>query len=415
MNKKGSFTVFALMLFMSVLIAVIAAINAACNVALQGTVNSLGKLWSESILGEYDLFLKDRYGIFGFYGYDHLIEEKLRFYSNYSFYDKKHIKVKEIKADVDSYSLINMPILKKQIEEAVIYMAKPKEYKIMTENTEVDGTRTENRYIKSLWVERGLPSYGKTEKIYLIELIEAIKDGINFDSITGDMVLDKYIFTFFKNKMNQKQLGDTYFNLETEYIISGQLSDSESEKDVKGKIKTMRNMLNLFYLYGCTEKRQAVLAMAQAITPGPAAVLTQAVMMETWAYMEAENDINILYSGKTVPLLKKDCNWALSLENVFGTSDSTEEQGNKEIGGGIEKKNDSYILPQVVEGDEYENYLRILLIGLTEETKLLRIADLIQINGKYLYCDSFLIKDYCLGLEYNMKVNDYEGTFKETY
>ena len=81
-----------------------------------------------------------------------------------------------------------------------------------------------------MWVERGLPSYGKTEKIYLIELIEAIKDGINFDSITGDMVLDKYIFTFFKNKMNQKQLGDTYFNLETEYIISGQLSDSESEK-----------------------------------------------------------------------------------------------------------------------------------------------------------------------------------------
>ena len=72
-------------------------------------------------------------------------------------------------------------------------------------------------------------------------------------------------------------------------------------------------------------------------------------------------------------------------------------------------------MPQVVEGDEYENYLRILLIGLTEETKLLRIADLIQINGKYLYCDSFLIKDYCLGLEYNMKVNDYEGTFKETY
>lgn len=165
----------------------------------------------------------------------------------------------------------------------------------------------------------------------------------------------------------------------------------------------MRNLLNLYYLYSCAEKRQAVLSLAQLITPGPAAFATQAVMMETWAYLEAENDINILYSGETVPLLKKDRNWALSLENVF------DQDGQEKEAAG------NYVRPAAAEGEDYEDYIGVLLFGLTEETKLLRIADLIQINGKYLYCDSFLMKDYCTGLEYGIKVNRYEKSFEEHY
>lgn len=395
-GKEGSFTVFAAMLFASVLLAVIAALNAALQVSEEGMINSLGKLWGKSLLGEYDIFLKERYGIFGFYGYDYLAEEKLRFYSQYSFSDKRYIDVDEIWAHTGKYSLAGTDMLKEQIQEAVLYGAVPKKYKtsyIQDENSGENG-----RHIENEWIRKGLPSYGKTDRLYLTELIQKIKSGISAESLAGNAAADRYIFDFFKNKMTDDDLGDTFFNCETEYIISGKLSDTYADRDVRTKIKTVRNMLNLIYLYGCAEKRQAVLAMAQAVTPGPAALLTQAVMMETWAYMEAENDINILYSGKTVPLLKKDCNWALSLENVFGSG-----------------KEGSCVMPQVVEGEEYKDYLGILLAGLTEETKLLRIADLIQINGKYLYCDSFLIKDYCVGLEYGITVNDHECIFEETY
>ena len=259
--------------------------------------------------------------------------------------------------------------------------------------------------------------------MYLTELVERIKAGFSADSIIGRLAADRYIFKFFKDFTDDKGLGDTYFNCEVEYIISGKLSDSDAAKNVRSKIKTMRNLLNLYYLYSCAEKRQAVLSLAQLITPGPAAFATQAVMMETWAYLEAENDINILYSGETVPLLKKDRNWALSLENVFDQDGQVKESEAKE-GGSSESQTDkrsenqaagNYVKPASVEGEDYEDYLGVLLFGLTEETKLLRIADLIQINGKYLYCDSFLMKDYCTGLEYGIKVNGYEKSFEEHY
>lgn len=414
-SRSGSFTVFAVMLFMAVLLAVTAAINAAVSVCNIGAVNSLGRLWGKSILGEYDLFIKERYGILGFYGNDYIAEEKLDFYSQYSFSEKKHIKVNDIWALTGEYSLDREEKLKEQIEDAVLYDAKPQvrskismqEQRGASENLhDVQNNRQAERYIDSEWIKKSLPSYGKTGGFYLTELVNKIKSGLNIDKAAGQLAADIYIFRFFKSLGNDRALGETYFNSEIEYIISGKLSDRDAEKDVKGKIKTMRNMLNLYYLYTCPEKRQAVMTMAQTVTPGPAAVLTQAVMMETWAYMEAENDINILYSGETVPLLKKDCNWALSLENVFNSGETAENES---------RGSQTCVWPQAVEGEKYDDYLGILLLGLTEETKLLRIADLIQINGKYLYCDSFLMKDYCSGLEYGIKVNGNECRFRESY
>lgn len=421
------------MLFAAVMMAATAAINAGIGVFYKGAAGSLGRVWGKSILAEYDLFLKERYGIFGFYGNDHSSAEKLKFYADYSFSGKKYIKTCDISAETGKYSLSAAENLKEQIRDAVLYGTEPEAYGTSSENPR----RKENRYIESLWIKKSLPSYGKTKNLYIAELAEKIKGGLNADSAAGQLAADRYILKFFKNYADGKDLGKTYFDCETEYIISGKLNDGEAVKNVKSKIKTMRNILNLYYLYSCSEKRQAVLSMAELITPGPAALATQAVMMEIWAYMEAENDMDILYSGETVPLLKKDRNWALSAENVFKTAGSGENlklpdidmseggdgnAGKKEQGNSGEKERGSsggkgggFIRPQTLEGENYEDYLGVLLLGLTEETKLLRIADLIQINGKYLYCDSFLIKDYCSGIEYKIKVNGYEKNFKERY
>lgn len=405
-SRKGSFTVFAVMLFTAVLAAVTAAISGALSVSNIGAVNSLGKLWGKNILAEYDLFLKDRYGIFGFYGNDYVAEDKLKFYSDYSFSEKKHIDISIIKADAESYSLDKPVMLKKQIKDAVLYGSKPRSYSLSTDRTQADLPEEKTRSIESPWIKENLPSYGKTDKLYISELADKVRYGLSPDKATSQMAEDKYIFSFFKDIMNERNLGETYFRAEIEYIISGKLSDNAAQRDVKSKIKTLRNILNLYYLYTCPEKRQAVLAIAKTVTPGPAAFLTQAVMMETWAYMEAENDINILYNHKTVPLLKKDCNWALTLENVFNTEGEVIEGQDSE---------QALVLPEVIEGEDYESYLKVLILGLTEETKLLRISDLIQINGKYLYCGSFLLKDYCSGLKYIIKTEGQEREFEEYY
>ena len=164
--------------------------------------------------------------------------------------------------------------------------------------------------------------------------------------------------------------------------------------------------MNLIYLYSCDEKRGAAAAAAQAATPGPAAVVTQALIMETWALLEAQNDLKILEDNKPVRFMKYDENWAVSLENVISVL-FDDESGDGESPG--------YIRPESMDGMEYEEYLRILLSAVPEETRILRMMDIIQINMKYLYCGSFLLKDYYTGLEFSFGVNGRTYEFKEDY
>ena len=122
----------------------------------------------------------------------------------------------------------------------------------------------------------------------------------------------------------------------------------------------------------------------------------------------------ILYDKKTVPLLKNDSNWALSIENVFGSS-TEEAEAKLNQQSEEESAQTNYVSPQTIEGQEYSKYLGILLCGISEETKLLRIMDLIQINMKYLYSDSFLLSDYNIGLNYQVTVNGRRHEFEEKY
>ena len=138
------------------------------------------------------------------------------------------------------------------------------------------------------------------------------------------------------------------------------------------------------------------MAVAAFLTPGPEAVLTQAALLELWAYAEAENDVALLYENETVPFLKQDSTWALTLENAMDTQEGA-------------------VRPSCMEGYDYEAYLRVLLPLVSEETRLLRVMDLIQINMKYLYQGAFRLKDYYTGLQFVMKVNGKEHAFEECY
>ena len=214
--------------------------------------------------------------------------------------------------------------------------------------------------------------------------------------------------------MDSRELGETYFNNEIEYIISGRLSDNKAKEKVYNNIIALRNAMNLAYLYGCDEKRNAAMAAAEIISPGPAAIAVQLIILETWAFMEAKNDLKLLYDNKPVPIMKSDRSWALSLENVLSTMSISEEQIST---GEIQQEADrnGYIKPPAEEGIDYENYLKILTGALPREIKILRIMDLIQINMKYLYCDYFLLEDYYTGLEFSLEVNGRTYEFEEKY
>ena len=59
--------------------------------------------------------------------------------------------------------------------------------------------------------------------------------------------------------------------------------------------------------------------------------------------------------------------------------------------------------------------LEALRRGITAKTRVLRMMDLIQINLKYLYHESFLLADYYIGLRYTLQINGKAYEFTETY
>ena len=91
-GKKGSYTVFLAMFLSGMILMASAAINAAHAKAVYSSCEDLGRVWAGSILGEYDRVLKDRYGLYGYYGNEDLVRRKLETYADHSFRGKRYIK-----------------------------------------------------------------------------------------------------------------------------------------------------------------------------------------------------------------------------------------------------------------------------------------------------------------------------------
>ena len=417
MNKKGSYAILASILFSSMMILAAAAVHAAGESAISATVENFGPLWGRSILAEYDRNLKDRYGIFAYSGNKLQVEEKLKNYMLYSCRDKKYISFESCECNLDEYELVRPENFFEQIKDAVAYDAKPMPIKYSAEkNTEGGGSNEafSKRYIKNQRIIKTLPSRGKSGGVGVSALVEKIKESKSIGDLLNDSAENIYIFRFFKDCMNDRNLGETYFKNEIEYILTGRLDDSDSKQKVKNQLILLRNALNLTYLYSCSEKRNAALAAAELIMP-EAPLLTQALIMDGWAFMEARNDLKLLYAGKTAPLIKKDENWAVSLENLLSAEYGCDTDGKPVSGSESDGEPSDYVVPRKLEGKTYEDYLKIFVASLPRETKKLRMLDLMQINMKYLYCEYFLISDYFIGLRYSVNINGKIHEFNEKY
>lgn len=402
-SRKGSYIVFITLVFSSVLIMTTAVLHAAGQRAIDSTVQHFGRLWGRSILAEYDRTLKERYGFFGFYGNEFEVEKKLDFYASYTFDEKKYIRYKDSVCSLKGKAITEPDNFKKQIKEIAASGVNPRPIR---KNSQEAAASAGDRSINSQRITAGLPSGGRRGGPGIKGLIDLMKEGKPVSALVSQSAQNIYAFRFFSHRFSDKDFGDSFFRCELEYIISGKTDEGKAKKSVGNDLILLRNGMNLIYLYSCDEKRGAAAAAAQAATPGPAAVVTQALIMETWALLEAQNDLKILEDNKPVRFMKYDENWAVSLENVISVL-FDDESGDGESPG--------YIRPESMDGMEYEEYLRILLSAVPEETRILRMMDIIQINMKYLYCGSFLLKDYYTGLEFSFGVNGRTYEFKEDY
>ncbi|MCQ2555517.1 MAG: DUF5702 domain-containing protein [Clostridia bacterium] len=402
-SKKGSYTVFITLVLCTVLVFLSVVIKVSTDVAVASSVDTIGNLTKQSILSEYDLILKKRYGIFAVRLNDYTLSEKVKYYYDYTFSDKHYVDISEVSGH-PLKTLVDGNCFVSQVKDTLLYFGRPElpEYLDIEDEEEI----LKNHRVNARWILSQLPSHG---------------DCIGIDgNLISNVSINEYLFIYFKDYVNDRELGKTYFRNEIEYILTGTPDDEKARKEVKTKLILERNVNNIAYLYSCEEKRQEALMFAELIAPefGPA---VQALILEAWAFLESVNDVELLYEKKKVPLLKDDSSWAITfenaMENILGSDDS-EEKTSMEIVEDFdyEKEYDTgAIEPDEIKGLTYDDYLKTLLLLMNEEKKVYRTLDLIQLNMKYIYDETFLIKEYATAFSYDITVNGRKYSFEASY
>lgn len=404
-NKTGSVTVFAMIALSSLIIMMFSFFQMSKKIAVDAAVDSLEQVIATSILAEYDKELYDKYGIFGYYAEGKTVDDKIYDYAERSFINKKYIKWQGAEGVVYDYSLGIPDVFKKQvIAESKILLEGQVLKKIRDNNDktkEVISTSV-HRKISNKELLEDLPSGKYDTQISFTSLVEGLKNLPSLQGLakkTSDIYLEnKYIDTYFRHCSSDETFGKTYFNAEQEYIIGGRPSDDANIRIVKTMIIGVRESLNLAYLNKTPEKTALVDAVAEMLTPGPEAAITREALLSAWALAESINDYKLLIHGKKVPFMKDETSWAIDLDSVVE---------NKVISGFVETNNKK--------GDSYQDYLNGFFTFINEDTKLLRMEDLIQINMKFNYWENFRMDDFYSGLKIILNVNRKAHEFEKTY
>lgn len=395
-DKKGSVTVFVCIFFVTLVSAIFTFAKAAERNAVNSACGSLCGLWADSVLAEYDLNLQKRYNVFGFYGCSADVMKKIDFYAGESFRSKAYLAYEGSRCSLYDFSLINPDCLKPQIEKAGMISATDKFRKPEKEIIGIEGaTGAESRIFDDL------PSAG-TDKSFSVSAITSLltegkTPGQLLQKGTGIYGQVQYLFNYFKDRSDQRELGRTYLQNEIEYVLFGKYSDERNLAKVRNRIIAVREVVNFAYLQKDPEKSGAALAAAEILTPGSAAAATQKAILAAWALAESVNDYKLLISGYRVQPMKTANAWATDLDSVLANQE------------------ENCIFTGVDEGQDYQDYLRLFLYAMDERVRLLRIMDLIQINMRYLYYDGFLLRDYNGGVRFVITVNGEEHETEKTY
>ena len=178
------------------------------------------------------------------------------------------------------------------------------------------------------------------------------------ENFTDKIFVQEYAFEKFKSFTDGAEAPLSY---EMEYLLGGKNSDRENLSSVIKKLLILREISNLAFLYTNPQKRGEIAACASALSflllIPEGMTFVQGVLAAGWAYMESIADVKSLLSGGCVPLVKDVDSWKTQLSNLRAdTGISTEK------------------------GVDYEGYLRILLLSVSEQKLMMRIMDMIEVN-----------------------------------
>lgn len=431
--KRGSVTIYVMVFMTSLVMMLSAFIRASFMTAAGSTARTMAGLRSASILSEYDICLKDRYDIFGYYGPQSEVNRKLSFYASKGLSGVKGIEKFKISGSPSDFSLRNVEEFKKQVVVSGKMDAVRKAGKVKDSGKEKDGQDYKHTFFPTKSdtdLYRDLPSESASSGLSASGTAKFLEsDNGVVDKTSNRYFEQRYIFSRFKDASDDHGIGKTYLQYEVEYLIAGKHGDKADKLSVKLKILAVREIFNMMFILQDEKMNAETLAAAELITPGPAAPLTQKAIQAAWAAAESENDYRLLVSGKKVPVFKDSVSWALDLDSILtassvkaGGAGNEEKSGEKtpdddpdQIVKDRMKKDIPFVDPGNKKGLKYSQYLKAMLLTMDENTLLLRMMDLIQMNMRYHFYSDFRISDYCAGINTMIDVNGKRYTVTRMY
>ncbi|MBR3126403.1 MAG: hypothetical protein IKF42_13405 [Mogibacterium sp.] len=430
MNKKGSSLVMLAIVFTGFAMCIAGAIGVSRRLVVSSECETFGRLWSRAILSEYDVHLLDDFSITAYFGNDNEVTAKLDSYLKYSTPGRLGASIRGANADLTGFELGDPANFKRALKlgfagnaASEIINGRGRTYRDLDTG---EGFDEEGRVINNPVVIDTLPSHGTGGSVSGEELAEKARTAGDENGLSGMLaragaevlLLEKC----FDNHVSKSDDKDHLFVNEWEYVIRGSTDDEENYRAVRMRLFVARNALNLAALYNDPAKVEMIVTVAESITPGPLGLATQAILAEAWAALETEEDLEDLYHDRRVPVLKTPGQWKTDIGAVLG-SDKVKEKlddGSKEL---LEEKLDDIsgacgsinTVAQFREGLNYDEYLMIMIASLSDNVRILRIMDLIQINMKYRYYADFNMMEYYTGVRFTLEANSKSHEFEDAY
>ncbi len=196
------------------------------------------------------------------------------------------------------------------------------------------------------------------------------------EEISDYFFLREYMMHKCGNYLRNKP--DSVLTYQTEYLVTGKGSDSDNLAGVARRIMVLREAANMITLTSDSGKMETIdgicAAIAAALTVPEAADILKAIVIAFWVNYESLTDMNVIFAGGKIPLIKTSDQWITDLNSAL-------------YGGNNADSSD--------DGLSYEDYLRIFVYMTGEEKLLMRLSDIIEMDIRSTPGNEYFRLDNC--------------------
>ncbi len=225
--------------------------------------------------------------------------------------------------------------------------------------------------------------------------IKSINAGSVNLNLYESVLLNEYILSSFKafvNSdtrdypfLNRDERASIFDNGEVEYIITGKLNSKKTIKIEILGIRTVCNAISIMKSQKRMKISQDIGTLVGTFIPGGAASGT-ILTISLWSAIESYSDVSDIYDNKAVKFIKGDSEWRYDID--FENKRILKKDFNN-----IKSKNDFLGEYSCM---YYNDYLRMLLLGVNNSKKVSRILSVINANESEFRSEDFKLDSYVM-------------------